>query len=355
MKIKVGKRLIGDDQPTYFIADIAANHDGSLQRAKELIKLAAEAGADAAKFQNFSAASIVSEIGFAAMGKKIGHQASWGESVFEVYRKASIPLSWTPVLKATCEEFEIDYFSAAYDFEALDFLEPFVPAFKIGSGDITWHEIVEATAIKGKPVLIATGASNLEEVRQAVELIERHNSQIVLMQCNTNYTASLDNFRFQNLRALSQYASVFPTTVLGLSDHTFGHTSVLGAIALGAKAVEKHFTDDTSRSGPDHAFSMDPVSWGAMVRDARELEASMGDGFKKLEENEVESVIVQRRGLRTARAIEAGEVFSRSDITVLRPAPKSSLGADQLLQVVGKVAKRAFREGDLLLDSDFAS
>jgi N-acetylneuraminate synthase len=354
MQIKIGSKIIGDNHPTYFIADIAANHDGSLERAKELIKLAAAAGADAAKFQNFTAASIVSEIGFAAMGKKIGHQAGWGESVFDVYRKASIPLSWTPELKETCEQSGIDYFSAAYDFEALNYLEPFVPAYKIGSGDITWHEIVESTAKKGKPVLIATGASTLEEVRQALEIIERHNSQIVLMQCNTNYTASLDNFRYQNLRALTQFGTLFPKVVLGLSDHTFGHTSVLGAISLGAKAVEKHFTDDTSRSGPDHAFSMDPASWSAMVHDARELEASLGDGFKKLEENEIEAVIVQRRALRAARVIGVGEVLSRDDITVLRPAPLGSLGADQVLQVVGKTAKRGFHEGELLLASDFA-
>ena len=354
MHIKIGNKLIGDGQPTYFIADIAANHDGSLERAKELIKLAADAGADAAKFQNFNAETIVSKIGFESMGEKIGHQATWGESVFDVYRKASIPLSWTQELKATCVEFGIEYFSAAYDFEALNFLDPFVPAFKIGSGDITWHEILEATAMKGKPILIASGASELEDVRHAVELIQKHNNQILLMQCNTNYTASLDNFRFQNLRALSQYKSSFPGLILGLSDHTFGHTSVLGAISLGASAVEKHFTDDTSRVGPDHAFSMDPGSWAAMVRDSRELEVALGDGFKKIEENELESVIVQRRALRAARAIEAGEVLSRKDITVLRPAPPGSMGANEIQQVVGKSTKSKLSEGDLLLASDFA-
>jgi len=119
------------------------------------------------------------------------------------------------------------------------------------------------------------------------------------------------------------------------------------------RSVEKHFTDDTSRVGPDHAFSMDPVSWAAMVRDARELEAALGDGLKKLEENEVESVIVQRRALRAARAIEAGDVLSRDDITVLRPAPPGSMGADQILQVVGQITRNRISEGDLLLESDF--
>jgi sialic acid synthase SpsE len=232
MNIDIAGRAIGEDQPTYFIADIAASHDGELGRAVELIHLAAEAGADAAKFQNFTAAKIVSDRGFREIGG-LSHQASWSKSVFEVYEDASIPHEWTPTLKAACDEAGIAYFSAAYDLEAVDMLEPYVPAYKIGSGDITWLESLDYTARKGKPMLLATGAAGLAEVVEAVDTIRESNRDLVLMQCNTNYTASPENLKFLSLRVLSSYAALFPDVILGLSDHTPGHTSVLGAVALG--------------------------------------------------------------------------------------------------------------------------
>src|SRR4030066_1729152 len=137
MEIKIGAHTIGNGHPAYFIADIAANHDGDLERARMLIHLAREAGADAAKFQNFRAPEIVTDYGFRTLGGQVSHQATWKKSVFEVYQEASIPFEWTPVLKATCDEVGIDYFSSPYDFDAIDMLDPYVPAYKIGSGDIT--------------------------------------------------------------------------------------------------------------------------------------------------------------------------------------------------------------------------
>ena len=134
MELKIGSHTLGENHPTYFIADISANHDGDLERARLLIHLAREAGADAAKFQNFRAPKIVSDYGFKAMGGQISHQASWKKSVFQVYEDASIPLDWTPVLKEECDKAGIDYFSSPYDFEAVDRLDPYVPAHKIGSG-----------------------------------------------------------------------------------------------------------------------------------------------------------------------------------------------------------------------------
>src|SRR5512133_3407500 len=140
MDIQIGSHVIGEKHPTYFIADISANHDGSLDRAKMLIRLAREKGADAAKFQNFRAPKIVSDYGFRSMGGQVSHQATWKKPVTEVYADASIPFEWTPELKATCDEVGIDYFSAPYDFEAIDMLDPFVPAYKIGAGEATWPE-----------------------------------------------------------------------------------------------------------------------------------------------------------------------------------------------------------------------
>lgn len=301
MEIQIGLHVIGENHPTYFIADISANHDGDLERAKDLIHLAEEAGADAAKFQNFRAPEIVSDYGFRAMQGQVSHQAGWKKSVFEVYEEASIPFEWTEILKDECDKVNIDYFSSPYDFDAIDMLDNYVPAYKVGSGDITWIESLERMALKGKPLILATGASDIGDVQRAVHAIQAINSQLILLQCNTNYTASPDNFDHIHLRVLSTYKIMFPGLILGLSDHTFGHATVLGAVALGARVIEKHFTDDNARIGPDHPFSMTPQSWRDMVDRTRELERALGNPDKQVGENELETVIVQRRCVRAGR------------------------------------------------------
>jgi len=347
-EILIGKRPLGHEHPTYFIADISANHDGDLGRAKALIHLAAEAGADAAKFQNFRAGKIVSDHGFRNLGGQLSHQARWKKSVFEVYQQASIPFEWTPTLKETCDQAGLHYFSSPYDFEAVDMLDPYVPAHKIGSGDITWLEILRHIAGKNKPVLLATGASNLGEVQQAVEVILAINPKLVLMQCNTNYTASLENFDHIHLNVLRTYAVLYPGLVLGLSDHTRGHATVLGAVALGARAIEKHFTDNNRREGPDHPFSMDPGSWREMVDRTRELERALGSTEKRVAANERETVIVQRRCLRAARDIHAGERLDRAMMDVLRPAPGGAILPDEVDSVVGTRALVEIPSGEAL-------
>ncbi|NPV86533.1 MAG: N-acetylneuraminate synthase [Anaerolineae bacterium] len=335
MDIKIADRLIGESHPTYFIADISANHDGSLERAKMLIRLAKEAGADAAKFQNFRAPKIVSDYGFRSMGGQVSHQAKWKKSVFEVYQGASIPFEWTPVLKETCDKVGIHYFSAPYDFDAIDMLDEYVPAYKIGSGDITWLEACERIASKGKPVLLATGASDIGDVQRAVHAILKINRQLVLMQCNTNYTGGLENFDHIHLRVLNTYRVMFPQLVLGLSDHTPGHATILGAVALGARVIEKHFTDDTSREGPDHPFSMTPETWAEMVENTRRLERALGSADKVVTENEKDTVIVQRRCLRAARDIKAGETLTREMLDVLRPATPGAILPYEIAAVIG--------------------
>lgn len=325
MDIQIGAHTIGENQPTYFIADISANHDGNLERAKLLIRLAKEAGAEAAKFQNFRAPKIVSNYGFKSMDTQVSHQSTWKKSVFDVYQDASIPFEWTPVLKEECDKVEIDYFSSPYDFDAIDMLDPYVPAYKIGSGDITWLEVLERIARKGKPVILATGASDIGDVQRAVHTILKINSQLVLMQCNTNYSASLENFDHIHLRVLNTYHAMFPNVTLGLSDHALGHAAVLGAVVLGARVIEKHFTDDNARVGPDHPFSMNPASWREMVDRTRELERALGSADKFVTGNETQTVIVQRRCLRAARDIRSGEALTREMIDVLRPATPGAI------------------------------
>jgi sialic acid synthase SpsE len=347
-EIAIGNRTIGGDHPTYFIADISANHDGDLKRAKMLIRLAAEAGADAAKFQNFRASKIVSDFGFRAMGGQISHQSTWQQSVFEVYQGASIPFEWTPELKAACDEVGIHYFSSPYDFEAVDMLDSLVPAHKVGSGDITWLEILRHIASKGKPVFLATGASTIGDVQRAVHTILSVNSRLCLMQCNTNYTASLENFGHIHLNVLKTYAAMFPDVVLGLSDHTPGHATALGAVALGARAIEKHFTDDNARLGPDHPFSMTPESWRDMVGRTRELEKALGSADKTVAGNEVDTVVVQRRCLRAARDIGAGETIEREMIEVLRPATPGAILPYEIESVIGSRVRIDVPAGEAL-------
>lgn len=350
--MKLGKKDVGIEHPTYFIADISANHDGDLERAKLLIRLCAQAGANAAKFQNFRAAKIVSDRGFKTLGGQLSHQSKWKKSVFEVYKDASLPWEWTGTLKEECDRCGIDYFSAPYDLEAVDMLDPYVEMFKIGSGDITWPEMLRKIASKGKPVLLATGASDIDEVRRAVDEVLAINPNLVLMQCNTNYTASLENFRHIHLRVLESYKALFPGVVLGLSDHTPGHATVLGAVALGARVIEKHFTDDNRREGPDHPFSMTPATWREMVDRTRELEYALGSPKKRVAENERDTVVVQRRCLRAARDLQAGVVLTADMVEALRPAPAEAVKPYELEKVVGKKLRQDLSFGEILRWTD---
>jgi len=347
-QITIGGRSIGDASPTYFVADISANHDGSLERARLLIRLAAVAGADAAKFQNFRAPAIVSRRGFADLGGQFSHQSRWKKSVYEVYEEAALPWEWTAALRAECDSAGIDYFSTPYDFEAVDMLDPYVKMFKIGSGDITWLEMLRHVAGKGKPVLLATGAANIGDVQRAVHAIGEINPHIVLMHFYFNYTATTENFAHIHLNVLKTYHAMFPSIVLGLSDHTSGHATVLGAVTLGARVVEKHLTDDTTREGPDHPFSMTPANWREMVDRTRELEHALGSGDKTVAGNERETVVIQRRCLRASRDLSTDTVLTRDMIDVLRPAPADAIFPFEINRVVGMRLLVNLEEGDSL-------
>lgn len=336
--MKIGDREITQNGRPYFIADIAANHDGDLNRAFHLIELAKEAGADVAKFQNFKAQTIVSRNGFDSMAQ-MSHQANWKKSVYEVYEDASLEDEWTPLLKEKCDEVGIEYMTSPYDFASVDYADPYVNAYKIGSGDITWTEMLAYIAGKHKPVLLATGASDLRDVDRAMGELMQYTKDIVLMQCNTNYTACRENFLSINLNVLKTYAERYPDCVLGLSDHTYGHTTVLGALALGARVFEKHFTDDNDREGPDHTFAMNPRSWREMVDAALELYEALGDGIKKVEKNEQDSVIVQQRAVYLVRDLKAGECIAKEDVFPLRPLKKDCVYPYDLDKVIGKRLK----------------
>lgn len=345
-EIKIGKTVIGLDHPTYFIADIASNHGGNLETAKQLIFEAAAAGANAAKFQHFRAETLVSEIGFEKLGEKIAHQKEWADSALEVYKKVEVPESWTKELSKAAEEAGIDFFTAPYDLDLIDEVEEFVSAYKVGSGDITWIESISKMAQKNLPILIATGASSFEDAKRAVESALLFNSSVVLMQCNTNYTGVESNISYSNLNVLTEYKRQFPQVILGLSDHTPGYITVLGAVALGARVVEKHFASQASPKNPDLHFSLLPNEWQEMVKATRQLESALGDGVKKIEENEKESIIAQRRSLRFKKSFKAGHEVEYSDLVNLRPSPPNSMSPYEISMVLGRILNRdvAFQE-----------
>ena len=353
--MKIKNKKIGDNHPTFFIADIAANHDGNLNKALDLIHLCAKNGADAAKFQHFKADTIVSDIGFKKLKTKKSHQSKWKKSVYEVYKDASINLEWTQKLKKECDKCGIIFFTSPYDLYLVDYVNKYVPAFKIGSGDITYLEIIRKIAKKQKPVILASGASTLKDVDRAVNEILKINKNLCLMQCNTNYTAEKSNLKYINLNVLKTFKKKYPKIILGLSDHTEGHSTVLGAIALGARMVEKHFTDDNNRVGPDHKFSMNPKSWREMIERSRELENSLGSGKKEIEKNEKETVILQRRALRAKKKLFKGSRLKSSDLISLRPCPSNSVLPYEVKKITDKILKKNVEKGDLIKWEDLKS
>jgi sialic acid synthase SpsE len=348
IEFSINKKKIGLDYPTYFIADIAANHDGNFQKAVDLINKAKESGADAAKFQHFTADTIVSKKTFDEMRTKLSHQKNWKKSVHQVYDEASLKLEWTEKLKKECDKIDIDFFTAPYSIKLINFVNKYVCAYKVGSGEITWIDSLIAMAKKNKPIIIATGASELVDVKRAVKNIKKYNSKICVMQCNTNYTADVKNLKFINLNVLKKYKTIFPYAVLGLSDHTHGHSTVLGAITLGARMIEKHFTLSNKFEGPDHKFSMNSKTWSEMIKRSKELENSLGTGIKRIEENETESFMVQRRSIHFNKKLKKNSKIYEKDLIYLRPYLTNSLHPFEKNKIIGKKVNKDFEKGEII-------
>jgi len=188
----------------------------------------------------------------------------------------------------------------------------------------------------------------MQEVINAVNILRSINENIILMQCNTNYTGEDENFKYINLNVLKTYKTLFPDIILGLSDHTHGAVTVLGSVALGVKVIEKHFTDDTTRKGPDHPFSIDPKSWREMVDETRLLESALGNSLKKVEENEKQTVILQRRAIRVIQDMKEGEEITLDKIQFQRPSPEDAFDINKIEEVLGKKANKDIHKGDYI-------
>ena len=315
--ITIGDKKIGAEYPTYFIAEIGGNFDGSIDKAKRLIDAAKESGADCAKFQTFTAETIVSEGGFSKM-ELHGVHGSWGRTVTEVFKDVELPLEWHYELVDYCKSVGIDFSTSPYYKEAVDLcVEMKLPFIKIGSGEITWLEMIEYIASKGIPIMLATGDATMSEIDEAVRTIERTgNKNLVLMQCITNYPSKIDS---ANVNVLKTYQRAFDC-LTGYSDHSPGHVVALASVVLGGRVIEKHFTLDKTCKGPDHPHSMEPDEFKFMVDSIREVERAMGSTRKEVVEEESETVYVQRRCLYAKNDLKKGQVITLDDIDVLRPA-----------------------------------
>lgn len=353
----IGSKQVGAGHPAYIIAEIGSNFDGDLQRAKDLAKLSKDLGADAYKIQNFLAPKIVSNAGFKNL--QVAFQAKWDKPVVEVYKNAEFPREWVKELADYCKEINIDFFSSPYDTEAVDQLEALgIAAHKIGSGEIDNLEFLAYVARTGKPVLLSCGASTMEEVEAAINAIRAAgNEKIVLLQCVTNYPSPMKD---SNIRAMTRLQEKFGVLV-GYSDHTIGAaggaddplngiTVPLGAIALGGCVIEKHFTDDRTRKGPDHPFAMNPEEFKLMIQSIRAMEQALGDGEKKLMPSESQTVIIQRRGIYAIQEIPAGTPVTRDMIEYLRPAV--GLRPPAVTTLIGKTLNKTIAAGDPIKAED---
>lgn len=347
-EIKIGNRLIGEGHPTYFIAEIGANFDKSIEKAKRLIDAAKEAGADCAKFQTFKTEKIVSEGGFSKMKLK-GVHGSWGRTVSEVFKDAEFPIEWHKEIADYCKKVGIDFSTSPYFKEAVDLcIDLDVPFIKIGSGEITWLEMLDYIARKGKPIMLATGDATMSEIDEAVRAIElTGNKDFILMQCITNYPSKIDS---ANVNVLKTYQSAFDV-LTGYSDHSPGPVVALASVVLGGCVIEKHFTLNKTDKGPDHPHSMTPTEFRLMVDYVREIERAMGSTRKEVVVEEGETVYVQRRCLYAKTDIKRGQILTENDIDVLRPA--IGIPPKYKKVIIGKEVKCDINKGEPLFWENF--
>lgn len=313
-KIKVGNRSIGEGCPVYLIAEMSANHAGSLERAKEIIHAARESGADCIKIQTYTPDTLT--IDCSNQYFQVGNGTWEGENLYQLYGKAYTPWEWQAELKAEAEKAGIDFLSTPFDRTSVDFLEGLgLQFYKIASFEMVDLPLIEYVASKGKPVIMSTGMGTLEEIREAVEAVKKTgNGQLALLRCSSAYPADPGQM---HLAAIQDMKKRFGLPV-GLSDHSLGSMSAVAAVALGAKIIEKHFCISREIENPDASFSMTPKEYAAMVQDIRTVEEAIGEPCYGVSPQE-ESSIVFRRSIFAVQDIAAGERLTPDNVRIIRP------------------------------------
>jgi N-acetylneuraminate synthase/N,N'-diacetyllegionaminate synthase len=342
--ILIGQKVIGTMSKVFIVAEIGINHGGSVTQAEKLIDAAADAGADAVKFQSFRAENLL-----IPSRDRYPQRMEGAESAYQVLHRCELSWPDQEKLKKHADGRGVIFISTPFDPESVDFLDSLdVPAFKIASSDITHVPLLRRVASKGKPVLLSTGMSFLNEVADAVWNLKSSGAKdILLMHCvSVNPAAPQD----MNLRALQTLQSYFELLV-GLSDHSEGTLLPLVAVALGAVVIEKHFTLDKSAAGPDHKASMDPQDLRVLIRNLRDVEASLGDGRKRPSEAEEESRLFSRRSIVAASDIRVNETIEPWMLTFKRPG--TGLEPKYWEKVIGLTARRNIGKNTILQWEDF--
>lgn len=345
----IGGRLVGPGHPAYVIAEAGSNHNRDLATAKRLIEVAAESGADAVKFQTYTAEGLYSRFTPTMSYLEDSELLQQKESVWELIKRVEIPWEWHDELAAHAKSCEIDFLSTPFQEEAVDLLESLdVPAYKIASYEVNHLPLIEKCAATGKPLLISTGMASLGDIERALDTAnEAGADQIAVMHCAINYPPEFSDL---NLNAITTLASAFGVPI-GWSDHTMGHTADVVAVALGAVVIEKHYTLSRDQDGPDHPFALEPHELTAMVQAIREAEASLGKSIKRVTVAEQEMYRLGRRSLVAARPIAVDTVIVREDIAVKRPG--TGIPVHELDVVVGRRAGRSIEADEVLTWADF--
>lgn len=340
--VAIGLRLVGPGHPCFIIAEAGVNHNGDMILARRLIDEAAAAGADAVKFQTFTAEAVISPLAPKAAYQKVTTGAE--QSQLDMVRQFELPLSAFRDLADHAAAKGIMFLSTPFDHASVDMLDDIgVPAFKVPSGEVTNLPLMRRIGATGKPVILSSGMSTLGEVETAIDILRGSGCpDIVLLHCTSAYPAAPASV---NLRAMDTMAAAFglPT---GYSDHTQGIAVPIAAAARGAVCVEKHFTLDKALPGPDHTASLDPAELAAMITGIRTVELALGDGIKRPQADELDTRAVARRSLFAAKALPAGHRLIESDLIALRPS--GGISPMEIDTVVGKTVARALGRGAML-------
>ncbi len=333
---------------TLIIAEAGVNHNGSLEQALKLVRIAAEAKADIVKFQTFKASLLTTTSTPTADYQKenLGKSNQSADTQYEMLKKLELSYDDHHVLIQECKKLGIGFLSTAFDFESLDFLQSLnLKLWKIPSGEITNLPYLEKIGQTKAPVIVSTGMCEFSEVQQAVNVLIKNGTpkdSLTVLHCTTDYPAKMEDVNLLAMLTLGKDLGL----AYGYSDHTLGIAIPIAAVSLGATVIEKHFTLDRNLPGPDHAASLEPNELKHMIRSIREIEKALGSSTKSPSTSELKNRAIARKSIVAATSIKAGEIFSKENITTRRPG--TGISPMKWYEVLGTQAKKNYVAGDLI-------
>jgi len=329
---RLPNKNLNEKSPAFIIAEIGINHQGSVDIAKKLILKAKECGADAVKFQKRSISRILTKAG---LDMSYENRNSFGKTYGEHKRALELTKDNYKELKNFTEQTGLFFSASGWDEESIDFLmEIDIPFFKMASADLSNFPLLEHTAKKGKPIILSTGMADINLVKNALNLVQKHNTNIAILQCTSTYPAQFNEI---NLNVIKSYLDIFPDNIVGYSGHELGISIPGVAVAMGAKIIEKHFTLDRTMKGGDHAASLEPLGFSKMVRDIRHIEDAMGDFDKKLQDSEKPILKKLGKSIVTAKNIKKGEKITFDMLTT--KGPGNGVSPTKYNDIIGKKLK----------------